>query len=102
MPGIFFHPEPLARMSSVLPCAVLTSGCKDSNLILLAPDQARLPLHHIPLLLVGLTGFEPMTPSPPVRCAEPNCATARFLTTLPALFEDQDSSPCRHRASAGA
>ncbi len=40
--------------------------------------RVNLYLIRLALKMVGVTGFEPVTPGPPCRCAT-NCATPRFL-----------------------
>jgi hypothetical protein len=53
------------------------SGSRDSNPVLLVPNQGRLPLHHIP---VGLDGLEPPAScSPSMRATY--CATTRGVGT---------------------
>lgn len=60
-----------ATASPAIPDRTGVSPCEGGSAIL-PSTWSRVPD-------VGLTGFEPMTPSPPVRCAEPNCATARAV-----------------------
>ena len=78
-------PASSAFQANANPSQLETRGRDGTNRTPATGSQARhdaTSLH--PVMIVGLTGFEPMTPSPPVRCAEPNCATAR-CAVLPRL-----------------